>query len=117
MAKLKEYKRPQDDELLALLQDNSVDNAFSNENKRVMKHIDFRLTSLHYDSGIPMNKMAARINVKDQSFVLPDHMQNNSNRFALRHLTYQSLKANNFEKRPFLDPTSTLNGKKDFRLN
>jgi hypothetical protein len=84
-----------------------------------MRGIDYRTTSLHYDRGITMSKQYARVNTKEkfQYEGLPCHMQANNGKFASKHHTDNSLKANNYKERPFLDPISSFNTRKDFRIN
>ena len=80
-----------------------------------MTGVDFRNTSLHFNRGIPLNKQYARYN--DKSNHLPVHMQQHYGRLGLNDLNYRSLKSNSYKDRPFLDPISTLNTRKDFRVD
>lgn len=53
-----------------------------------------------------------------KSNYLPIHMQHQNGRLAITHSgTYNQLRANNFKERPMLDPISTMNTRKDFRVD
>ena len=87
-----------------------------NKGDNWMRGIDYRNTSLHYNRGITYNKQFARINPKTSNF--PVHMQQLNNRLTLGNYTNSNaLKANNYGERPFLDPVSSLNTRKDFRID
>lgn len=62
--------------------------------------------------GITIEKQKTRST--SQSSFLPVHMQHCNGRLALGQRTYQTIKANNFQERGYLDPKTTLNSRKDF---
>ena len=105
VAKLKEFKHPQDDALAEIFKTNN------NFNFGRRKHN--QANSQSHEVGF--KQQFSRHNPK--SNYLPVHMQNMNGRIALSSNTYNSLKANNFKERPFLDPVSTLNSRKDFHIN
>lgn len=80
-----------------------------------MTGVDYRNTSLHYNRGITLDKQYTRYHQKSDH--LPVHMQQQYGRLALNDLSYKGLKSNNFKERGFLDPVSTLNTRKDFRVD
>jgi hypothetical protein len=111
--KLKEFKKPVHDPIALMLRDNQENNLFksgsgSNLNKS-SKYVNPDVKT------VSMKKQYARVNAKSSH--LPVHMQNINGRIALCNNTFQSLQANNFKERPFIDPVSTLNTRKDFRFN
>ena len=77
-----------------------------------MTGVDYRNTSLHFNRGIPLTKQYGR--TKSTSNYLPVHMQNHNGRLAMNQSTFNTLKANNYRDRGFLDPASTFNMRKDF---
>lgn len=105
LAKLKEYKvTNRDDAIFELLRDT--------DRKRELRRRRPEKAVLENDKSVALAKQYSRVNAKSSH--LPVHMQNNNARVALNQGVYQSLKANNFRERPFLDPISTLNSRKDF---
>jgi len=101
-------KHPQDDAIAEMLKGDGFNENGSMRNK---SKIDPNLNN--YPS-VTIKKQFARNNPK--SNYLPVHMQNLNGRIAMNNNTYNSLKANNFKDRPFLDPISTLNTRKDFHF-
>ena len=109
VAKLKEYKHPQDDAIAEMLKSNSMFNSAKQGRK-----MNSNIGGDDNNHFVPIKDQIARNNPK--SNYLPVHMQNLNGRIALSNANYNSLKANNFKERPFLDPISSLNTRKDFHF-
>jgi hypothetical protein len=67
-----------------------------------MPGVDYRLTSLHYNKGITIEKQYSRYDTKSNH--LPIHMQTNHGRLACNQTTFNSYKLNNYRDRGFYDP-------------
>lgn len=78
-----------------------------------MARVDYRYTSLHDRRGLPLEKQLAR--EKEEGTPLPCFLQQQHARFSLDVPTWSTLKSNNFENQPFMNPQTSLNLRSDFR--
>ena len=128
MAKLKEFQRPQDNwrtdmEALGINTDYNSDKGAKQKKSKTpgfkpvkfMSGVDFLNTSLHFTRGIGIKRQLPR--AASNSNYLPVHMQHLNSRLNVNQSNFKALKENNFKERGFLDPMSTFNTRKDFRVD